>query len=162
MPEGPEIRKAADKVEKAIINKPILKVEFGQAHLKDQEKKFNDFINSNITVEKIETYGKAMVMRFKSANHPDGLNIYTHNQLYGRWVCCPANQVPPSNRQLRLAIHTHDEWALLYSASDIFVLNDKEVLDHPFIKKIGKDVLSPATTIDFIKDRLLSATYRNR
>ncbi len=157
MPEGPEIRKAADKVGKAIINKPILKVEFGQAHLKEKETEF-----VGVTVEKIETYGKAMVTRFKSVDHPEGLNIYTHNQLYGRWVCCPANQVPPSNRQLRLAIYTPDEWALLYSASDIFVLNDQEVLDHPFIKKIGKDVLNLATTVDFIKDRLLSESYRNR
>ena len=54
MPEGPEIRKAADKVEKAIINKPILTVEFGQAHLKEKEAEF-----VNATVEKIETYGKA-------------------------------------------------------------------------------------------------------
>ena len=157
MPEGPEIRKAADKVEKAIINKPILNVEFGQAQLKEKEAEFD-----NVTVEKIETYGKAMVTRFNSANHPEGLNIYTHNQLYGRWVCCPAHQAPPSNRQLRLAIYTPDEWALLYSASDIFVLNDQEVLDHPFIKKIGKDVLNPATTVDFIKDRLQSVAYRNR
>ena len=100
--------------------------------------------------------------RFKSIDHPEGLNIYTHNQLYGRWVCCPTNQVPSSNRQLRLAIYTPDEWALLYSASDIFVLNDQEILDHPFIKKIGKDVLNPTTISSFIKDRLLSATYRNR
>jgi endonuclease-8 len=157
MPEGPEIRKAADKVEKTIINKPILKVEFGQAHLKEREAEFSDTI-----VEKIETYGKAMVTRFKSANHPDGLNIYTHNQLYGRWVCCPANQAPPSNRQLRLAIYTPDKWALLYSASDIFILNDQEVLDHPFIKKIGKDVLNKTTTVSYIKERLLSPAYRNR
>lgn len=157
MPEGPEIRKVADKVEKAVANKPILKIKFGQAHLKHKEAEFTD-----VTIKKIKTYGKAMVTRFKSPNHPEGLNIYTHNQLYGRWVCCPANQVPPSNRQLRLAIYTPDKWALLYSASDIFVLNDQEVLDHPFIKKIGKDVLNPATTVSFIKDRLLSTTYRNR
>ncbi|MCF6190925.1 MAG: hypothetical protein L3J51_10620 [Cocleimonas sp.] len=41
-------------------------------------------------------------------------------------------------------------------------MNDQEVLDHPFIKKIGKDVLNPATTVDFIKERLLSSIYKNR
>jgi len=157
MPEGPEIRKAADKVEQAIANKPIIKVAFGQVHLKRKEPKF-----IGTSIDRIDTYGKAMVTRFKSAKHPEGLNIYTHNQLYGRWVCCPSNQVPPSNRQLRLAIYTSDQWALLYSASDILVLNDQEVLDHPFIKKIGKDVLNPTTTVDFIKERLLSPMYKNR
>ncbi|MCK5662224.1 MAG: endonuclease VIII [Thiotrichaceae bacterium] len=157
MPEGPEIRKAADKVEKAIINKPILKVTFGQAHLKHKEIEFID-----VSIDRIDTYGKPMVTRFNSASHPEGLNIYTHNQLYGRWVCCPANQVPQSNRQLRLAVYTSDQWALLYSASDILVLNDQEILDHPFIKKIGKDVLNFSTTVDFIKERLLSPAYKNR
>ena len=157
MPEGPEIRKAADKVQNAVANKPILKIEFGQEHLKPNEADF-----SNVTIEKIDTYGKAMVTRFKSANHPKGLNIYTHNQLYGRWVICNPEQVPPSNRQLRLGIYTPDKWALLYSASDILVLNNQKVLDHPFIKKVGKDVLNHATTVEFVKERLLSPAYFKR
>lgn len=157
MPEGPEIRKAADKVEQAIINKPILKVAFGLPHLKHFEAEFSD-----TRVKVVDTYGKAMVTRFQSKNHPEGLNIYTHNQLYGRWVICQPDNIPPSNRQLRLAIHTPDQWALLYSASDIDVLNDQQISEHPFIRKVGKDVLNPATTVNYVIDRLLSAKYRNR
>jgi len=157
MPEGPEIRKAADKVEQALSNKPILKVTFGQPHLKKHQSKF-----SATRVKRIDTYGKAMVTRFDSSNHPEGLNIYTHNQLYGRWVICQPNQVPTTNRQLRLAIHTQDQWALLYSASDIDVFNDQQLLEHPFIRKVGKDVLDPETTVDYVIDRLLSSKYLNR
>ncbi len=157
MPEGPEIRKAADKVEQAIINKPILKVVFGQPHLKRFEGEFK-----HTQVLRVDTYGKAMVTRFASSSHPEGLNIYTHNQLYGRWVVCEPDDVPPSRRQLRLAIHTPDKWALLYSASDIHVLNDQQILDHPFISKVGKDVLNPETTVDYVVERLLSKAYRNR
>jgi endonuclease-8 len=157
MPEGPEIRKAADKVEQAIINKPILNVTFGQSHLKAFESEF-----SGTRVKVVDTYGKAMVTRFESANHPQGLNIYTHNQLYGRWVICEPDNTPPSNRQLRLAIHTPDQWALLYSASDIHVLNDQQIIEHPFIRKVGKDVLNQKTTVEYVADRLLSSAYRNR
>jgi len=159
MPEGPEIRKAADKVADAILGKTVIKLEFGLPHLKKWQPAF-----VNKRVDSIETYGKAMVTRFVHSEKVNGkaLNIYTHNQLYGRWVICDANQMPSSNRQLRLGIYTKDKWALLYSASDIQVLTDKEVLEHPFIKKLGKDVLKPETSVEYVRERLLSPAYRNR
>jgi endonuclease-8 len=155
MPEGPEIRKAADKVAQAIVGKEVIKLEFGLSLLKKWEP---DFIGLQVTG--VDTYGKAMVTRFQGS--ATSLNIYSHNQLYGRWVCCPPHQVPPSNRQLRIGIYTKDQWALLYSASDIFVLRDEEVPEHPFIKKLGKDVLHPKTTVEHIREKLLSPAYRNR
>jgi len=159
MPEGPEIRKAADKVADAILGKTVIKLEFGLPHLKKWQPAF-----VNKRVDSIETYGKAMVTRFVHSEKANSkaLNIYTHNQLYGRWVVCDANQMPSSNRQLRLGIYTKDKWALLYSASDIFVLTDKEVPEHPFIKKLGKDVLKPETRVEYVRKRLLSTAYRNR
>ena len=159
MPEGPEIRKAADKLREAIVGKKVTKLTFGQAHLQKWQDAF-----TGLHVDSIQTYGKAMVTRFTDTktSSSEALNIYTHNQLYGRWVVCPAGQIPPSNRQLRLNIQTKENWALLYSASDIFVLKDDEVSNHPFIKKLGKDVLSPETTVDYIQKRLLSPSYLNR
>ena len=155
MPEGPEIRKAADKVAQTIVGKEVIKLEFGLSQLKKWEPDF-----TGLQVKAIDTYGKAMVTRFQG--NGTSLNIYSHNQLYGRWVCCPANQAPLSNRQLRIGIYTQDQWALLYSASDIFVLTDDEVPEHPFIKKLGKDVLNSETTVEHVVEKLLSATYRNR
>ena len=156
MPEGPEIRKAADAVAKAIVGKTVEKLEFGQDHLKHQEKAF-----LGMKVMAIDTFGKAIVTRFldKCGNK---LNIYSHNQLYGRWVCCPANEAPPSNRQLRIGIYTKTDWALLYSASDIFVLSDQDVLNHPFIRKLGKDVLHESTTLEDVLKQLTSPAYFNR
>ncbi len=157
MPEGPETRRVADKLASAIVGKKVIKLMFAQPHLKQWQAAFN-----NMTVASLDTYGKAIVTRFVDSDRSKALNIYTHNQLYGRWVICAANQVPPTKRQLRLGIYTREQWALLYSASDIFVLSDKEVPEHPFIKKLGRDVLSAETTLDYVIDRLLSATYRKR
>lgn len=156
MPEGPEIRKAADKVAAAIVGKTVVKIEFGQKHLQCYEAIF-----CGMRVIAVDTYGKAMVTRFKN-DEGKRLNIYSHNQLYGRWVCCPANQVPPSTRQLRIGIYTIDNWALLYSASDILLLTDKEVLAHPFIIKLGNDVLNIETTVTHVIKQLSSPKYRNR
>lgn len=157
MPEGPEIRKAADKVANAIVGKEVIALTFGQPHLKKWEAVF-----AGLRVDSIQTYGKAMVTRFISAGSESTHNIYTHNQLYGRWVICPANQMPASTRQLRLGIYTKDTWALLYSASDIFVLSDSEVPEHPFIKKLGKDILNAETTVEHVVNKLTSPVYYNR
>lgn len=156
MPEGPEIRKAADKVAAAIVGKTVLNVEFGQKHLKNDEAGF-----CGMKVMAVDTYGKAMVTRFEN-DEGRSRNIYSHNQLYGRWVCCFANKIPPTTRQLRIGIYTEDNWALLYSASDILVLSDEEVLRHPFISKLGKDVLSYETTVEHVIERLNSSSYFNR
>lgn len=124
MPEGPEIRKAADRVAQAIEGKRAIRVEFTQAKLKPWNNKL-----SNHIVRCIETRGKAMLTRFDN-----GLNIYSHNQLYGRWLYVPAGELPDTTRQLRLAIKTVNQWALLYSASNIEVLHDGDISQHPFLK----------------------------
>ena len=152
MPEGPEIRKAADRVAQAIAGKRAIRVEFTQTKLKSWDKKL-----SNHVVRCIETHGKAMLTRFDN-----GLNIYSHNQLYGRWLCVPAGELPETTRQLRLAIKTTHQWALLYSASDIEVLHDSDISQHPFLKKLGPDVLSPNLTVEQVTQRLLDKRFHNR
>ena len=53
------------------------------------------------------------------ASTNNGLTLYTHNPLYGRWLITADDEYPVSSHQLRLAIHTGDHAALLYGASDI-------------------------------------------
>jgi endonuclease-8 len=132
MPEGPEIRRAADIVEAALKNRTLTGVFFAFDHLKRYEK---DLKAS--TILGLETRGKAIL------THTDrGLSIYSHNQLYGRWMVSKAGQVPKSNRQLRLALHNIKNSAWLYSASDIAVMETSELLRHPFLARIGPDIMS--------------------
>ncbi len=152
MPEGPEIRRAADKVAAAIKDKTAEEVFFGQSHLKPFER-----ILSGEKVWAVETRGKAMLTRFSN-----GLNIYSHNQLYGIWHTGTTDKLPDSSRQLRLAIHNDTHAALLYSASDIAVLKDSEIAQHPFLKKLGPDVLSSEITPEQIIERLLHPKFRRR
>jgi len=152
MPEGPEIRRAADAVAAAIVGKTARRVRFGLAPLERFEARL-----TGARIEAIETHGKAMLTRFDI-----GLNIYSHNQLYGRWYVVPAGEPPETGRQLRLAIETDDRWALLYSASDIHVLADDEIPSHPFLSKLGPDVLDPATTAETVRKRLLDPRFRHR
>ncbi len=152
MPEGPEIRRAADEVEKAIAGKQIVSISFGLEHLKVWESCL-----AGAVVQTVETRGKAMLIRFDN-----GQNIYSHNQLYGRWYCCPRGQSPDTKRQLRLAIHTQDRSALLYSASDIQVLTDNELASHPFLQKLGPDVLDRSVNTEQVLAKLESKQYFRR
>lgn len=136
MPEGPEIRKAADKLQGAIAHQPTTEIFFAFEHLKPYESRL-----AGQVVTQIVTYGKALVTHFDNQ-----LCVYSHNQLYGKWMVRKAHSYPKTNRQLRFAIHTSRKSALLYSASDIEVLTADEVADHPFIRQLGPDVLDETVT----------------
>lgn len=152
MPEGPEIRRAADKIHRAIAGNRAEDVFFAFDHLQPYEEAL-----IGCTVTGITPHGKALVTAFDN-----GLGIYSHNQLYGKWVICKPNAIPTTNRQLRLAIHTAQKWALLYSASDIEVLPLVSVADHPYIAKLGPDTLDPAVQPETVLTRALDKAFCRR
>ncbi|MBX2863603.1 MAG: endonuclease VIII [Leptolyngbyaceae cyanobacterium MAG.088] len=151
MPEGPEIRKAADKIERAIKARVTQEVFFAFEHLKPYENEL-----TGQTVCQVETRGKALLIHFE--NH---LSIYSHNQLYGIWMVRNAYNYPITKRQLRLAIHNAKKSALLYSASDIEVLTPEQIPRHPFLSKLGPDVLSSKLRSDHVL-KLLTAKQNQR
>jgi len=132
MPEGPEIRLAADKIAAVLEDKIVEAVSFGQPKMMHHAEDFHGQM-----VTHIETRGKAMLTHF---NH--GYTIYSHNQLYGVWKVSKRGKFPKTNRTLRLALHTDTHSALLYSASDISVWLTEDIEQHPFLARIGPDILS--------------------
>lgn len=152
MPEGPEIRRAADDIEKALQERPVLDISFTFDRLKGYE----DFL-IGAHIQRVDTKGKAMLLRFDA-----GFTVYSHNQLYGKWFIRNAYNYPKTNRQLRLAIHNEKKSALLYSASDIEVLRDEEIAAHPFISRAGPDLLSESVTADDLYERFLSKPFYRR
>ncbi|MCB0046933.1 MAG: endonuclease VIII [Caldilineaceae bacterium] len=152
MPEGPEIRRAADEVAAAIAGKRTEKVFFAF----DRLKHFEPMLSGEM-VDAVETRGKAMLTRFAN-----DYNIYSHNQLYGRWVIRDAYDWPQTNRQLRLAIHNPEKSALLYSASEIEVLHNSELADHPFLSKLGPDLMDPDVTEAEVIARFRAEEFQRR
>lgn len=152
MPEGPEIRLAADKIAKVLVGKPLESVFFGLPDLAGWEP---ELVSSYVI--SIETRGKALLTHFAN-----GLSVYSHNQLYGRWYVVKKDSTPTTRRSLRMALHTASHSALLYSASDISVWETSRLLEHPFLAKIGPDILSDDLTWKQVAGILLSAKFRNR
>ena len=152
MPEGPEIRRAADKIARVLVGNEIESVRLHLPRLAKYERRL-----TGETVAAVETRGKAMLTRFGN-----GLTLYSHNQLYGRWYTTRRPRMPNTKRQLRVELHTASNSALLYSATDIDVLRDDQVEAHPFLARIGPDVLDPELSKESLAERLISTEFRSR
>ncbi|MEN1971523.1 endonuclease VIII [Luteimonas sp. MJ204] len=152
MPEGPEIRRAADRLAAAVVGEPLVRVEFAFAELKRFER---ELIGHRI--ESITARGKAMLTRFDQ-----GWTMYSHNQLYGVWKVAAAGERPATKRSLRVALETARCTILLYSASDVSMWRSDEVESHPFLQGLGPDVLDPALDAAVVAARLQSPAFRGR
>lgn len=152
LPEGPEIRRAADRIDRALSGRAVERVFFAFDSLKAWEPRL-----SGMTLAAVDTIGKHMLCRFE-----DGTRIHTHNQLYGRWWVMRAGARPRTGRQLRLALHGTERSALLYSASDIEVLAPGDLDRHPRLSALGPDPLDRTTGRDDVAKRFLERPFRGR
>jgi endonuclease-8 len=132
MPEGPEIRRAADRIARVLVDQTVEEVIFAHERLQ----RFGAVLSGHRVLD-LETRGKALLTHFDN-----DYTIYSHNQLYGVWKTARRGRLPKTNRSLRLALHTATHSALLYSASDISVWRHDELGMHPFLARIGPDLLS--------------------
>ena len=152
MPEGPEIRRAADRIASAIEGEVADEVYFAFDALKPWQSALR-----GKRVRVVEPRGKALLIRFE-----DGPTMYSHNQLYGRWFIRERGVLPRTRRQLRAAIHTERTSALLYSASEIDVLDDDGLAAHPYLSRLGLDLLAPGTTPSLVRRRLEDDRFGRR
>ena len=152
MPEGPEIRRAADQISKKIVGKEIHSLNLIYPPIVE----FQEILQQS-QIESITTRGKAMLIRFDC-----GLSMYSHNQLYGRWTVNRRSTQMKWNRSLRVEFLTDNFAVRLWSATDIEIIPTSKEEDHPFISKLGPDILDDSCTPSLIFDRLKSKKFCNR
>jgi len=83
----------------------------------------------------------------------NGIVLYSHNQLYGEWVVHKTDE-PLLSKQARLIITTAQHQTVLYSATDFAWLKAGREHEHPYIAKLGPEVLSSEVNAAQIADRL--------
>lgn len=152
MPEGPESYRDAQRIQRAIGGRRMTEVWFAFDALAAWQERLR-----GRKLRRARTLGKAILLEFA-----DGTTIYTHNQLYGRWMFSDPDRRPDTGRQLRLALSSTDRSALLYSASDIEVLESREVDDHPFIRRAGLDILSSGADAGEVAAWIGRSRFRRR
>lgn len=152
MPEGPEVRRHADRIAAAIEGQPLEDIFFAFDYLQP----FEDHLRG-AHVEAVETRGKAFIIRFQG-----GMNLYVHLQLYGRWYVVKRGTTPRTNRSLRVALHAAEHSALLYSASDVELLPDEALSEQKYLAKLGPDLLSETLTPGVVSRRLRDLRFHRR
>lgn len=152
MPEGPEIRRAADRLAAAVAGQPLVRADFAFPALKRFERTLPGSRILSITPR-----GKALLTAFDN-----GWTLYTHNQLYGVWHVAGPGERPDTSRSLRVALETRRASILLYSASDIELWRSDEIESHPFLQGLGPDVLDTALDAATVAARLQSPAFRGR
>ena len=152
MPEGPEIRRAADRLAAAVVGAPLRTAWFAFPALKAHASRI-----AGRRIETIVPHGKALLIRF---DH--GWTLYSHNQLYGVWKIADAGERPDTTRSLRVALETEHRAILLYSASDIEMWRSEDIHRHPFLMKLGPDVLDPTLKAATVAERLQAPQFRGR
>ena len=152
VPEGPEIRRAADRIERSLAGSVIHDVRLTVPRLRRFRSRL---VGTRVTG--VDTHGKAMLTRFDN-----GLTLYSHNQLYGRWYITRRNTLPKTGRSLRVALHglTHSAW--LYSATEVEILTDEQLGEHPFLRKLGPDILDSTLKPRDVCMRLESQRFHRR
>ena len=152
MPEGPEVRREADRIAAVLVGAELTGVEFGLPALARHAP-----VLAESRVTAVRTHGKALLTQFGN-----GYTVYSHNQLYGRWYVCRRGRSPKTGRQLRFALHTADHSALLYSASAIEVWETTALDAHPFLRRLGPDALDEALTWRDVAARLALPAFARR
>ena len=151
MPEGPEIHREADSIREALKGESVSYLYFYHDHLKPYEKELTGY-----TVKSVEAYGKGLVIGFENDTW-----FYSHNQLYGKWYIRNAGEYPDTNRQLRAEIQNHTYSALLYSASEIEIMDGNALEEHSYLSKLGPDILKPIEP-ETIVQRMKSDRFKRR
>jgi endonuclease-8 len=134
MPEGPETHHIADRVAQALVGKPLVRVGFALEELKPHERSLR-----GQCVLSANARGKALLTRFDN-----GITLYTHSQLLGYWAFGDARQRPPGSP--RVSLETATDWAALYIAPKVELWPSDDIETHPFLAKLGPDVLDPGVT----------------
>ena len=121
MPEGPEIRRAADKVARRLVGGALTSVRLPYPPISEF-----DGVLGDASVESVTSRGKALLMRFDN-----GLTLYSHSQLYGRWTVNRVTTKVRWNRSLRAEFISKGYAVRLWSATDVEVIPTRDEEAHP-------------------------------
>jgi endonuclease-8 len=130
MPEGPETRRVALRLSRALVGKPLTEVRIDFPGLEEAGRAL-----TGSSVVSVTSRGKALLTAFSS-----GQVLYTHNLLYGRWSVA-RRALPVTRRRLRVLLRTADVAALLHSATEIALVEGDALGSVPYLARIGPDVI---------------------
>jgi len=157
VPEGPEIRRMVDDIQKAVGQCKADKVFFAF----DRFKSFEPTLAGRL-VTAVEARGKAVLVFFSALGNDGPWCVYSHNQLYGQWRMSKADAQPNTGRQLRFAIIGSDKAAWLYSASDIRLVRPDDLEQVEYLMRLGPDPVNQTISVEDVLVQFDDKRFRGR
>ena len=149
MPEGPEIRREAATLARALAGQELTRVEYRIPPLAAQGRRLR-----GARVLRVYPRGKALLIEFDR-----GVTHYSHNQLYGRWRVLRPDRAIDDTRAIRVVLATAERIAVLYSATEVELLTAPALARHPYLATLGPDVLDRGTTLRAIAARVADPRF---
>ena len=150
MPEGPEIHRVAARLSEALSGRTPDSIQFHYPSIARKTRRVR-----GKSISRVRAHGKALLIDFSN-----GLTLYSHNQLYGLWYIGQPESDPFTHRQLRVEIRSLGVTARLYSASSIELWKTDRLHQHPFLSKLGPDILDPSLSISSLLNHMEQSRFR--
>lgn len=137
MPEGPEVRRAADRLEARLLGRVIEEVGFGHGRLASAGARL-----SGATLTDVHTHGKVTLLRLQGAGRDR--TVLVHLGMDGGWRWGPARgeraEVSRTNKE-RLRLRAGDQVARCLGCKTVEVFRTGERATHPVLTSLGPDTL---------------------
>ncbi|MET0808043.1 MAG: endonuclease VIII [Pseudoxanthomonas sp.] len=152
MPEGPETHYIADRARQMLAGQPLVTVQFSLPGLKPYEKR----LKGRCVVD-VQARGKALLTSFDN-----GLTLYTHSQLLGYWEFQAKSPPDPPTGSPRVWLATRSGAASLHIAPKVEMWKTSAIETHPFLSKLGPDVLGSGVTAGEFVERVSTPPFARR
>ncbi|HEY9849166.1 MAG TPA: DNA-formamidopyrimidine glycosylase family protein [Leptolyngbyaceae cyanobacterium] len=135
MPEGPEVRRFADALDRALGGKPIVSLLARTKTALSWQKEHPTGVLLNKRIERVRSHGKHLVGLIEG-----GYYFHSHLMMWGSWAILD-NPPQEIDRRERARIVVPDACAILYSAPifDLGTGNPFEIVSN--LRTLGPDIL---------------------
>ena len=137
------------RLSRALVGKPLTEVAIDFPGLEEAAARL---VGSSVV--SVTSQGKALLTAFST-----GHVLYTHNLLYGRWSVV-RRALPTTRRRLRVLLRTADVAAALHSATEIALVDGRDLASVPYLARIGPDVID--LPVGELRARLREPSWRGR
>ncbi len=152
MPEGPETHALADRLSTLLVDETLTHVRFIDPALQRRRA-----LLEGQRVLAVEARGKALLTAVE-----DGWTLYTHSHLFGFWRFVEDLDALPDGAPPRLVLATVRGVAALYAAPSISLWRTDALDGHPYLAKLGPDVLDPAVDAKVLLAHMRTPRFARR
>lgn len=160
MPEGPEVRRHADAIEKVLKARPIEAISARTKAAREWLALHPDELIGR-RIESVQSHGKNLVGLIEG-----GFYFYSHLMMWGRWHIVPNDGEIERDRRERARITVAESIAILMSAPVFQLGHGDPLVEVPYLAALGPDALpyqgAAAFDAKLFRERLLAGEHRER